>query len=170
MPDTQSDPRLRAGQGSYRGTFRGTYRDDTDETIEWLAWLMDGSIKLPGGYSIGLDGIIGLIPGIGDLVTTMVSSVIVYQAQRAGIPRATLLRMIANVGIDAAVGAVPLVGDVFDFAFKANFKNLELYRSARTGTRDTRRDVGFLAVVLVLLGLIVAMPIVAVVLLLQAAF
>jgi hypothetical protein len=66
---------------------------------------MDGSIRLPGGFSIGLDPIIGLIPGVGDLIGTAVSSAIVLQAQRAGIPKATLMRMIANVGIDAVLAS-----------------------------------------------------------------
>jgi hypothetical protein len=139
-----------------------------DEIIERLAWIMDGSIPLPGGFRIGLDPIIGLIPGVGDLIGTVVSSAIVLQAQRAGIPKATLMRMIANVGIDAVIGAVPIVGDLFDFAFKANAKNLELYRSARTGVRDTRSDVGFVAVVLVVLGAIMALPILAVIWIVQA--
>lgn len=128
---------------------------------------MDGSIKLPGGFSIGLDPIIGLVPGIGDLVGTLVSSVIVLQAHRAGIPRATLMRMIANIGIDTAVGAIPLVGDAFDFAFKANAKNLELYRSARTGLRNTRRDAGFLIVLLVSLSLMTAVPVLALIWVIQ---
>ena len=131
---------------------------------------MDGSIRLPGGFSIGLDPLIGLIPGIGDLIGTMVSSAIVLQARRAGIPKATLMRMIANVALDAIVGAIPFLGDVFDFAFKANAKNLELYRSARTGLRDTRRDVGFLSVVLLALGMVMALPVLAVIWVVQALF
>jgi hypothetical protein len=141
-----------------------------DETIERLAWLMDRSIQLPGGYSVGLDPIIGLVPGIGDLIGTLVSSAIVVQAHRAGIPRSTLLRMVTNVGIDAVVGAIPFLGDLFDFAFKANTKNLELYRSARTGARDTRRDVGFLVAVLVALGSIVALPVLGIIWLIQRLF
>src|SRR3954447_13092616 len=100
----------------------------SDEVIERLAWLMDNSIPIGGGFRIGLDPIIGLIPGLGDLIGALVSSMIVLQAHRAGIPRSTLLRMVANVGIDAAIGTVPFVGDALDFAFKANQKNLELYR------------------------------------------
>ena len=131
---------------------------------------MDRSIPVGGGYSIGLDPIIGLIPGIGDLIGTAVSSFIIFQAQRAGVPKATVLRMMANVAIDSAVGAIPFAGDAFDFVFKANQKNLELYREAMRGTRDTRRDVGFL--ILVALGLMVlfALPILAIVWLAQLFF
>ncbi|HYO83208.1 MAG TPA: DUF4112 domain-containing protein [Bryobacteraceae bacterium] len=130
-----------------------------DEMIERLAWLMDGSIPLPGGYRIGLDPIIGLVPGVGDLIGTLVSSAIVLQAHRAGIAKPTLLRMVANVGIDAVVGAIPFAGDLFDFAFKANRKNLQLYRDARSGAGKPARDAGFLAVLLLALGVIVAMPV-----------
>lgn len=130
-----------------------------DQVIERLAWLMDNSIPLGGGYRIGLDPIIGLIPGLGDLIGTMVSAAIVLQAHRAGIPKATLMRMVANVGIDAAVGAIPFAGDLFDFAFKANSKNLQLYRESRTGVRNTSRDVAFLTLLLLGLGLAVAIPI-----------
>ena len=131
---------------------------------------MDRSIPLGGGYSIGLDPIIGLVPGIGDLIGTAVSSFIIFQAQRAGVPKATIGRMMANVAIDSAVGAIPFAGDAFDFVFKANQKNLELYREAMLGTRDTRRDLGFF--ILVALGMIVlfALPVLALIWLARAIF
>jgi len=138
--------------------------------IERLAWLMDNSIPIGGGYRIGLDPIIGLIPGLGDLIGALVSSMIVLQARRAGIPRATLLRMVANVGIDSVVGAVPFLGDIFDFAFKANTKNLQLYRESRAGVHNERKDLLFLIVLLLALGLIVALPIIALILVLKAVF
>jgi hypothetical protein len=156
--------------GPAQGSSYSRSRVDPDESIEWLAWLMDGSIKLPGGFSIGLDPIIGLVPGVGDLIGTLVSSAIVLQAQRAGIPKATLMRMIANVAIDSVVGAIPFLGDVFDFAFKANAKNLELYRSARTGVRDTSRDKAFLGVVIGALALILTVPVLAIIWLVQQIF
>lgn len=169
MPELHAESANGGGRTSYaRGYVDTDGARSADEIIERLAWIMDGWLELPGGYRIGLDPIIGLIPGVGDLITTLVSSAIVLQAQRAGIPRATLMRMVANVGIDAAVGAIPFAGDLFDFAFKANTKNLALYRSARTGIRDTKRDVGFLAVVLLALGFAIALPIIAIVLMIQA--
>jgi hypothetical protein len=131
---------------------------------------MDRSIPLGGGYSIGLDPIIGLIPGVGDLITTAVSGFIIYQAQRAGIPKSTVLRMMINVGIDGAVGAIPFLGDLFDFAFKANQKNLELYRESMWGTRDTRRDTWFVAVVFIGIAILLALPILAIVWLARAIF
>ena len=145
-------------------------RQAADELIEKLAYLMDRSIPLGGGYSIGLDPIIGLIPGIGDLITTAISGFIIYHAQRTGIPKATVMRMMINVGIDAAVGAIPFVGDLFDFAFKANQKNLELYRESVWGTRSTRRDTWFVAVVFIGLSTLLALPILAIVWLARAIF
>jgi hypothetical protein len=131
---------------------------------------MDGAIPLPGGFRIGLDPIIGLVPGLGDMIGAAVSSAIVIQAHRAGIPKATMLRMVANVGIDAVIGAIPFAGDVFDFAFRVNQRNLELYRQARAGTRDSKRDVAFLLLLLLLMAVIVALPIAAVFWLAQRYF
>jgi hypothetical protein len=122
---------------------------------------MDGVVQLPGGFRVGLDPILGLIPGIGDMISAAASSVIVVQAHRAGIPRATLLRMVANVGVDAAVGAIPFLGDLFDFAVRANQRNVALYREARAGVRDTRRDWLFLAMLLAMMVVFVAIPVYA---------
>lgn len=141
-----------------------------DEMVERLAWLMDNSIPLGSGYRIGLDPIIGLIPGIGDVLSTLISAALIVQAQRAGIPRATLLRMVANVGIDAVVGAIPVAGDVFDFAFKANQKNLQLYRESRAGVRKPGRDRLFLAGLFLLLAVLAAIPIVVLFLVVGAIF
>lgn len=131
---------------------------------------MDRSIPLGGGYSVGLDPIIGLIPGLGDLFGTLVSSYVVLLAHRAGIPKPTLLRMVANVGIDALVGAIPFAGDLFDFAFKANARNLELYRDAALGVRDTRQDTAFLITLLLILIAVIAIPIMAIIWLVRAIF
>ena len=138
--------------------------------MEKLAWLMDRSIELPGGFRIGVDPIIGLIPGVGDIIGTAVSAAIVFHAHRAGIPKATIMRMVANVGIDAAVGAIPFIGDAFDFVFKANAKNLNLYRQARAGAGEPRRDAGFLIVLLFTLGLIFTLPVLLLIWAVQAVF
>jgi hypothetical protein len=131
---------------------------------------MDGFVQLPGGFRVGLDPIIGLIPGLGDMIGAAVSSVIVVQAHRAGIPKPTLLRMVANVGIDAVLGAIPFAGDILDFGFKVNQRNLALYREARAGVRDSKRDALFLVFLLLLIAAIVALPIIAVVWLAQYYF
>lgn len=150
-----------------RVDYSGIRPHPADQVVERLAWLMDHSIPLGRGMRIGLDPIIGLIPGLGDLIGSLVSATIVLQAHRAGIPRPTLMRMVANVGIDAAVGAIPFAGDLFDFAFKANTKNLQLYRESRAGVRDQRKDWLFLLGLLLALGLAVAIPILLMVWLFQ---
>ena len=107
----------------------GFLRDDHLERYE--RWL-DTKFTLPGtDFRFGLDGLIGLIPGVGDLLTTGVSSVFVADAWKSGARKRTLARMGANIGIDMLVGAIPLVGDLFDFAFKSNTKNLKLLRAER---------------------------------------
>src|SRR5262245_39074926 len=99
---------------------------EEDPFIEWLAWLMDNSVRL-GPWGVGLDGLLGLIPGIGDMAGTAISALIVARAMRSGIPKSAILRMVINVGLDALVGLVPFLGDIFDFAFKANTYNLQIY-------------------------------------------
>lgn len=91
-----------------------------------LAELLDSAIPLPGGYRIGLDGLVGLIPGIGDAVGACAGAYIVIRAAQMGASTATLVRMIWNVILETLVGAVPVVGDVFDFAWKANNRNVAL--------------------------------------------
>lgn len=112
-----------------------------------------------GSYRIGLDPLIGLIPGFGDMFGALISGVLIVNAHRAGIPRATVLRMLMNVAIDSALGAIPFFGDFFDFVWQSNSKNLALYRASVTGQHRAAQDWGFLAIVLLVLGLIVAVPI-----------
>lgn len=94
--------------------------------IRFFARLLDQSILLPGGYRIGIDPIIGLLPGIGDIIGTALSFYIVYQAARLGIPKRILLRMCGNVLFETLVGEVPILGDIFDAAWKANVRNAKL--------------------------------------------
>ncbi len=92
-----------------------------------LAWLIDGAFKLPGTrFRFGLNSIIGLTPAAGDALLTGISLYIVYEAHKLGLPRWKLARMLKNVAIEAAAGAVPIVGDLFDVAFKANLRNLAI--------------------------------------------
>ncbi len=100
--------------------------DDEASRLRRLAWLLDSSIRLPGGFRIGLDGIIGLVPGVGDLLAAGLSTYIVGQAVRLGVPGVVLARMSVNVILELFVGAIPILGDVFDFAFKANERNMKL--------------------------------------------
>lgn len=92
------------------------------------ATLLDEAFQLPVvGKRIGLDGLIGLLPVAGDWVTYLLSLHIVYEAARAGVPRRVLVRMLANVTLDATVGSVPVVGDVVDVVWKANSRNVRLF-------------------------------------------
>lgn len=143
-----------------------TARDSSDHEILRLrkfARLLDSAIRLPGGYRIGLDGIIGLVPGIGDAVAASASAYIVIRAARMGASAATLVRMIFNVLLEVVVGAVPVIGDLFDFAWKANNRNIELLerqpdRLSGTGTarrRLTTATLVLLTTFLIVLALLV---------------
>jgi hypothetical protein len=94
--------------------------------IRSFAQLLDQSIVLPGGYRIGIDPIIGLVPGIGDAIGTALSFYIVYQAARLGLSKRVLLRMCGNVLIEMVVGEIPILGDIFDAIWKANLRNVRL--------------------------------------------
>jgi hypothetical protein len=114
--------------------------------MRWLANLFDDRFRLPGtSRNFGLDGILGLIPGIGDAATGAVSLYLVAEGWRLGMPISRILRRGVNVGIDTVVGSIPLVGDLFDFAWKANQKNVRLVldhlenESARGPRAPTRR-------------------------------
>jgi Domain of unknown function (DUF4112) len=134
--------------------------------IEKLAWVMDSSIPI-GRWRIGLDGIIGLVPGLGDLAGAVISALIVIAGVRAKLPRSAIARMVANVAIEAVVGAVPFLGDLFDMAWKANMRNVAIFREALHGKRDRRRDTLFVTGLLLALAAIVAFPVVVIVLLLR---
>ena len=115
-------------------THSGFLSDETLETYE--AWL-DSKFRLPGtSMHFGLDGLIGLIPGIGDLTTTGISTVFVADAIKSGARLSTLLRMVGNIGLDFVLGAIPFVGDLFDFAFKSNTKNLRILKEEREHLRE----------------------------------
>lgn len=100
---------------------------DISPTVLWLARLLDDAYQIPGTqYRIGLDAIIGLIPGIGDLATLVIGGIVMKEARRLGVSRWTRTRMLANYAVDFLVGAIPLAGDVFDIGFKAHRKNVRL--------------------------------------------
>jgi hypothetical protein len=104
-------------------------RDQAVARLDALARLMDAAFVIPGtNIRMGLDGLIGLLPIAGDLISSMVSSYIVWEARQLGVPRWILARMMLNVAIDTAVGSVPVVGDAFDVMFRANLKNMTLLK------------------------------------------
>jgi len=105
-------------------------REQRIARIDALATLMDTAFLVPGTQiRFGLDALIGLVPGIGDAVTTLISLYIVSEARALGAPPLVIARMIANVALDGLVGAVPLAGDAFDVAFRANRRNMALLRA-----------------------------------------
>jgi hypothetical protein len=101
----------------------------TLEHLDRLAYWLDDRFRVPGtGFRVGLDGLVGLIPGVGDVATNAITAYIVYRAWRLGIPKSVLLRMLGNLGIDTVVGIVPVAGDLLDLGFKANRRNVRLLR------------------------------------------
>jgi hypothetical protein len=99
----------------------------SSERLRRLAWLLDSSIPIPGtGLSIGIDALIGLFPVLGDLIGVALSAYIITEAHRLGASRAVLARMAFNVAVEGIAGMVPVAGDVFDAAWKANQRNVRL--------------------------------------------
>jgi hypothetical protein len=128
--------------------------------VRTLARLLDNAISIPGTkWKIGLDPIIGLIPGVGDMVGAVLSGYIVLEAVRAEVPTFTLARMLVNVGIDTLVGSVPALGDVFDAAWKSNAMNVALLERhlVATGSAPPKRRnvIGVMALALIVLLVIV---------------
>ena len=151
-----------------RNQQRSKFAGDDDrrplaEDLERLAHWMDSVFRIPGiGWRFGLDALLGLLPGAGDIATSLVSVYIFAAAQRHGVSRTTLARMAMNIVIDLLLGAIPFVGDLFDMYWKANKRNVELLRrhaaaSPQAARRLRTSDRLFVAaLVLLLLGLLVA--------------
>lgn len=129
--------------------------------MRFLCRLLDNSIELGGGYRIGIDPIIGLLPGVGDFLSATLSLWIIYDAARLGTSKLVIARMAANVLLDSLVGAVPVLGDVFDAAWKSNAMNLRLVEKDYVpGTKE--RSLGtfllfFASLVLVLYAIPIVM-------------
>ena len=137
-----------------------------------LAWLLDNSIALPGGFRVGLDAVIGLIPGVGDAIGGLISAYLINEARMMGAPRSVLLRMTGNVLLETIIGVVPFAGDLFDAAYKANTKNLALlerYEIDPTGSRRSSRlfVFGFSLLLILLVLVIVAIPVLVVIAIVQ---
>ncbi len=114
----------------------GPTRADSITRITTLAKLLDSAFLIPGiNRRIGIDAILGLVPGIGDAISAALASYIIWEARQLGLPRWKIARMIGNVAADTAVGAIPFAGDVFDVFFRANRRNMKILRDhlERTG-------------------------------------
>ena len=116
------------------------------QEVRKLAELLDSRFQGPFGFRFGLDGLLGLIPGIGDLITTGISLLILGKAADMGCPPSTLLRMSWNIAFENIIDTIPLVGNVFDFMWKSNLKNLALLEShLRNPAKQARSSRVFLA-------------------------
>jgi hypothetical protein len=139
------------------------------ERIRGLAWLLDNSIPIPGTrFRIGLDPILGLIPGLGDATGAVLSGYILIEAARAGASRGTLWRMAWNIMVESLVGLIPLAGDLFDAGWKANQRNIRLLeRSLAEPVIARQRDRGFIAALVLAVAVLAGAAAVGSVLLLR---
>lgn len=111
---------------------RGTVSPEALARAEWLGRLLDDRFRIPGtGIRFGLDSILGLIPGIGDAATFLLSLYPIHVAWRAGVPAGALARMVLNVGLDLGIGSIPILGDLFDLFWKSNRRNLDILNAHR---------------------------------------
>jgi hypothetical protein len=136
-----------------------------DRTLDALANLLDEAFRIPGtNMRFGIDGIIGLVPGLGDVIAGILSLVIPFAAWVRGVPYVTLVRMTVNIGIEVLVGSIPLFGDIFDIAWKANRRNYRLLQRHLSHQRqNTWRDWAFLLLIAFGVALVFAIPIVLIV-------
>jgi Domain of unknown function (DUF4112) len=105
----------------------GPSQADSIARVTAVAKFLDSAFVIPGtNRRFGMDAVIGLVPGIGDLLSALLASYIIWEARQLGLPRWKIARMVANVAFDTALGAVPIAGDVFDVFFKANQRNVRI--------------------------------------------
>ena len=142
-----------------------------DASLEALTRLLDDVFCIPGtNIRFGIDPLIGLIPGIGDLITSLASFLIIFAGWQRGLPRVTITRMVANVAIDTMAGSVPVLGDMFDAAWKSNRKNLQLLQRPVTDSarrKNTFTDALFLGAIALVLLVLAACPFLVIWLLLR---
>ncbi|MGI8819790.1 MAG: DUF4112 domain-containing protein [Chthoniobacterales bacterium] len=133
--------------------------------FRWIALLMDDLLRIPGTrVRFGIDPLLGLIPGVGDMGAALVSALALVQAARRGVPKIVLARMSVNILLNELIGIVPVVGDAFSFWFKSNARNYELLKkhgaSGASPRRSSRKDWLFVVGVLAALAVIVAVGII----------
>ena len=151
-------------------TSRPPPNPETLDALRRWAVLLDSYFRVPGtNLRFGLDAIVGLVPGLGDISTPVFAALILLQAVRMRLPVVVQARMVLNAAIDMLAGLVPVLGDLVDIGWKANLRNLALLeRHARPGVPPTRADYIFVVACLVLLAVIAIVPIVLIVWLLSA--
>jgi hypothetical protein len=144
-----------------RDVLTGEVIDPRIADVEALARWLDYAFVLPGGFRFGLAGIIGFIPGIGDVIDALVSLFIVHRAVQLRIPRVSIARMVVNVGIEGLAGSLPFVGDLFDIAFKANRRNYQILKNHMTASRrQSHLDWLFLLGTFLIVAAAVALPLI----------
>jgi hypothetical protein len=126
-------------------------RSRTAARIERLAWLLDDSIRLPGGYRIGIDGFIGMVPIAGDALGMLASVYILLQGRALGATNPLMIRMFGNLLVDQMLGIIPFLGDFFDFTYKANRRNLGLLQDYLDNERETHRSSLLLLILFIIL-------------------
>ena len=138
----------------------------SDENLDLLVYVLDDWFRIPGTrMRMGLDGLIGIVPGIGDLLTGILSCLLIVGAWVRGVPYVALSRMVANVAVGVVIGAIPFAGDVFDIAWKTNQRNYHLLvRHLREPRRHTWKDYVYLSLLGLTILLILATPVVVLVL------
>ncbi|MEY2551056.1 MAG: hypothetical protein QOG12_1200 [Verrucomicrobiota bacterium] len=136
-------------------------RQGLEPLFKWLAYIMDDVVRVPGTtFRFGLDPLLGLIPGIGDTSSALVSAIALVQAVRVGVPKILLMRMAANIFVNEIIGVVPVVGDAFSFWFKSNARNYEILKHHRLGSSPPRAsDWVFVVGILVALVVVVCVGI-----------
>lgn len=129
---------------------------EVEKGLDQLAYYLDDLFRIPGvGWRFGLDALIGLVPSVGDTLTSFASFYILLAGVRYGVPKITLLRMAFNIGLDYVVGSIPLIGDAFDFFWKANKQNMDLIRTRATGqNKGKTSDYVFVIGLIILLAAI----------------
>ncbi len=160
----KNPPGTDSAQESWKKVLEAELLTDADverkERLEKLAWLLDRSIPIPFlKMRMGIDPLIGLIPGLGDLITTTISTYLMAEASRMGVSKTTLMRMGGNILLDTLAGTVPFIGDLFDVAFKANTRNVKLLNEHLNNRQQAERKnnyfVAGIAAVVILFSLLV---------------
>ena len=146
-----------AVRGDVVGPSRAERFTAAEHRIGRFTKVLDELIEIPGtGVKVGLDPVIGLIPIAGDAVAALVGGWVILEASRFGVPRIVLARMILNLTVDLAIGAIPFLGDLFDLAFRSNSRNLALFRRhALDPAASTRGEQAlFVGLALLIVGIV----------------
>lgn len=148
---TSLPPRARAGSHLF-----------ANENLDLLAHLLDDWFRIPGtSIRVGLDGLIGFVPWLGDVLAGLASCILIIAAWFRGVPYVTLARMVVNLGIDVVVGSIPLFGDMFDIAWKANRRNYKLMtRHLQQPHRHTWKDWVFMLLLALCVAVIFIVPLI----------